>query len=89
MGQPEVGAHGKQVPNILVRHHSETLVGVPHGRRALQQAARIQVEVGLRVGGDFAGIVPQERQIGEESECEGVPAFEPRSVRRSERRKTG
>lgn len=74
MGQPEIGAHREKKTDVLVSHHSERLIGVPHGGRRSQQMRWTEMQVGLGVGRNSSGIVPEKWQIGNQREHQRVPA---------------
>ena len=86
---PVERAHREQVADVLVGDRPEADVRVPHRPRPLEQPARVEVEVLLRVGGDLARRGQQDRDVREQRErertrCRAACAADARSSARRE-----
>ncbi len=69
---PEVGAHRKEVADVLVGDRPEPDARIPEGRRLPDIPARVEVEVRLGVVGDRARLRCQHRDEGHQREREVV-----------------
>ncbi len=63
--QPVVGPHGEQEADVLVGHRPGSEIGVPRRDGALDQAARVEVEVLLGVGGDLARLSEERGDVAD------------------------
>ena len=73
LGQdPVERAHGQQVADVLVGDGAEADVGVPQRYGLADVAAGIEVEVGLGVVGDHAGLGGQHRDEGDDGQAQIV-----------------
>ena len=77
LGQPVEGPHRPQVADVLVGDGAQGPVGVPQGGGAGQQAARVQVQVGLGVGADPARAGGHHRPVGGGNDGQHRPPVRP------------
>ena len=67
------GPHGQQVADVLVADRAQPDGRVPHEGHLAQEAAGVEVEVGLGVGRDHAGPHHQQRDVGQQGQHAGPP----------------
>ncbi len=68
---PVVGTQREEVAEVLVGDGSQPDVGIPHGPRPREQAARLEVQVGLGVRADPPGRGQQERSVRDGGQDQG------------------
>ena len=64
--EAEEGAHGEEVADVLVVHRAEADGGVPHEGHLGQEAARIEIQVGLGVRRHHARPHDEQGDVGQE-----------------------
>ena len=66
---PVVRAHREQEADVLVGDRSRPHVRVPHGDGALDQPARVEVQVLLGIGGDLPGLGEEGRDVADHGQA--------------------